>query len=201
MDTQEFKEKVGQIGAILEMSVEFPSDADMSWHRWAYLKNGDRSIRISNGSGVDENKFHISGDFPRTIKGEPGFYGNSQSSINVSVSKTPEQIAKDIERRLLPVYLPELGKAVNQVNQINIYHQKRKSNIQKLADYFQIKNSDDWKNNRESSIYVYGQIKGLGPRIETYGEDTVKFELEVTPEKAIEVFNFLKLDEEKGREK
>ena len=187
METQEFRNKINQIGTILKMSVEFPSDEDMKWHKWAHLTKDHQKIRISNGAYQNEHKLHISGDFPRSIKGEPSHYGNPVD-INVSDSKTPEQIARDIEKRLLPAYLPELKKAVDQENSTNIYHQKRQANIQKMADYFGV----EFKEDKEPSIYVYDRIKGLGSRIEAYGENTIKFELELLPEVAIKVFDLLK---------
>lgn len=189
METQEFKDKVLAVGAILGMVVEFYPDEDMRWYRWAILTKDAQKIRISNGTNGEEHKLHISGDFPRTIKGESVFYGISQSAINVSESKTPEQIARDLERRFLPVYLPELEKTVERVKETNIYYQKREANIEKLAKYFGVEFKED---NQEPQIYVYDKIKGLGSRIEAYGEDTVKFELELTPEMAIKVFDLLK---------
>ena len=188
MEIQEFKNKVNAIGAILKMSVEFLSDEDMHWHKWAYLTKDHQKIRISNGTYQNEHKIHIAGDFPQSIKGESGRYGEP-ISINVSDSKAPEQIARDIEKRLLPIYLPELAKAVDQVNSTNLFHQKRKSNIQKMAEYFGVEFKDD---EREPSIYVYDLIKGLGSRINVCGEDRIKFELELTPEMAINVFDLLK---------
>jgi hypothetical protein len=184
MEPKEFRDKVNQIGIILSMTIEFPPDEDMKWHRWAYLKKDYQSIRISNG---DENKLHISGDFPKSIKGESSRYGEP-IDINVSTSKTPEQIAREIEKRLLPIYLPELKKAVNQVNQTNIYHQKRQKNIQKMAEYFGV----EFKEDKEPSIWVYGKINGLDSHIKAQGEDTIGFELELTPEMAIKVFDLLK---------
>ena len=190
MELQEFKDKVNQVATILKMSIAFPSDEDMRWHKYSHLTKEHQKIRISNGAYQEEHKLHISGEFPRTIKGEVGRYGESKSSINVSDSKTPEQIARDIEKRLLPIYLSELEEAVTQVNRTNIYHQKRQANIQKMADYFQVEFKED--NSKEPSIYVCDRMKGLSSRIRVYGEDTVKFELELTPEMAIRVLNLLK---------
>ena len=187
METQEFKEKISKVANILKMSIEFPNDEDMKWHRWGYLRNGDRVIRISNGDYQGEHKLHISGEFPRTIRGEYGHYGNP-ISINVTTEKSPERIAGDIEKRLYPEYIPKLDEAIERVRKTNEYHRNREANIKKMADYFGI----EFKPDKEPSIYVYRQIEGLGSRIEASGENTVKFELELTPEKAIEVFNLLK---------
>ncbi len=187
MEIQEFKTKVVAIGEALKMSVIFPSDENIPSHKWANLIKDNQKIRISNGGYQNEHKLHISGDFPRTSKEEYCHYGQSPS-INVSDSKTAEQVARDIERRFFPIYLPELEKAVNQVNATNLFHEKRRANIQKLADYFQVA----FKEDKEPSIWVYEKIKGLGSKIEVRGEDTVKFELEVTPEMAVKIFDLLK---------
>jgi len=187
METQAFKNKVNAVGVILKMAVEFPSDEDMRWNRRGHLIKDDQKIRISNGDYQNEHKLHIAGDFPTSIKGESGRYGEP-ISINVSDSKAPEQIARDIEKRLLPIYLPELAKAVDQVNATNLFHQKREANIKKMAEYFGV----EFKEDKEPSIWVYDLIKGLGLRIEAHGEDNVKFELEITPERAIKVFELLK---------
>ena len=184
MEPQEFKEKISQIGAILGMTVEFPSDEDMKWNKYAHLIKEDQKIGIRNGGYQNKDKFHIDGDFPRSEKGGYGHYGQSPS-INVSDSKTPKQIAKDIEKRLLPIYLPELKKSIKQVDQANVYDQKRRANIQKMADYFQVEFREDCG---KQAIYP----KELIYKIEICGEDKVKFELELTPEMAIKVFDLLK---------
>ena len=188
MEIQEFKEKVGQVGAILEMTVEFPSDEDMKWNKFAYLIKEHQKIGIRHGGYQNASKFHIDGDFPRAENGGYSHYGQSPS-INVSDSKTPEQIARDIEKRLLPVYLPELEKAIKQVEQANVYDQKRRANIQKMADYFQVEFRED---GREPVIYLYGKLEGLCSKIELVGEDRIKFGLELTPQIAIKVFDLLK---------
>ncbi len=190
MELQEFKNKVSQVAVILKMDVQFPPDEDMRWHRWVHLIKGHQKIRISNGDYQNEHKLHIAGEFPKSIKGESSRYGNPVD-INASDSKAPEQIARDIEHRLLPIYLPELEKAVDQVNSTNLFHQKRQANIQKMADYFQVELKED-HNNTDPSIYVYERIKGLGSRLDACGEDKIKFELELTPEMAIKVFDLLK---------
>lgn len=49
--------------------------------------------------------FHVSGDYPRGEKHENHVYSSDfPPSINISVSKTPVQIAADIRRRFLPSF-------------------------------------------------------------------------------------------------
>src|SRR5207237_685412 len=57
----------------------------------------------SLGLGGPKGKLHISGSYPANYY--PRRNGDSdKAKINVSLNKTPEQIARDIQRRLLPVY-------------------------------------------------------------------------------------------------
>ncbi len=185
METQEFKDKVTKVGEILKMQIEFATDEDMHWNKRAYLIQDQRKIGIVNGDYQGKDKFHIFGVFPTTKKdGQRTYYGGD-ISINVSDTKTPEQIARDIERRFLPAYLPALEQSITQVLKANTYDQKRQANIQKMADYLGVEV-------RENLIYVYNKNKGLNSTIKAYGEDTVNFELEVTPEMAIKIFDLLK---------
>jgi len=190
METQEFKNKVNEVATILKMKVEFPSDEDMRSNKWAYLTKEHQKIRISSGYFQSEHKLHIYGDFPRTEKRESCHYGPS-ASINVSDSKTAKQVARDIERRFLPVYLPTLQEVLCRVDKTNIYDQKRKANIQKMADYLGVEFKEG---NRGPLIYVYNELPGLGSKIEAVGEDAVRFELELTPDLAIKVFDLLNLE-------
>jgi len=79
MEIQEFKEKVIQIGAILGMSVEFPEDEEMKWQMYAHLTKEQKKIGISTDGYQNKDKFHIDGDFPKTVKGGYGHYGQSPS--------------------------------------------------------------------------------------------------------------------------
>jgi hypothetical protein len=93
------------------------------------------SLKFDNGASVfirlpyyrmnsRDKKGTASGSFPRSADGScmsakawgliP--YGqDSQCDIGFSIEKTPEQIAKDITKRLLPVYLPLYEKALTKL--------------------------------------------------------------------------------------
>ncbi len=115
METQEFKTKVIAIGAALKMSVTFGTDEDMRWNKWAHFIGSDgQEIRVQNGDYKTKGRFDFSGCFPRNERGEYQHYGTAPS-ITVTVEKSPEQIARDIERRLMPEYLLKLKKTQNQV--------------------------------------------------------------------------------------
>ncbi len=123
METQEFKTKVQAIGEALKMSVILGSDEDMRWNKFAHLIGSDgQEIQVQNGDYKTKNRLNFFGCFPKNEKGEHMHYG-ALPSITVAVEKSPEKIARDIEKRLLPIYLPELEKAIEQVEQSNKYHQ------------------------------------------------------------------------------
>jgi hypothetical protein len=114
--------------------------------------NGDMSLYVST-SGYEKWKIRISGDYPRNWKNEyirPYDYNEKASdSINVSHEKTADQIAKDIERRLMPEYKIRLAK------------------VQKLN-----KSSNDYQNN---SIKLLEELKGFPA--DKYETENRKFSL------------------------
>lgn len=67
-------------------------------------------IWLSIDSYGNPGKVVISGCYPRDFQGKSRDSGISRHSINVSENKSSDQMAKDIERRFLPLYLPDLAK-------------------------------------------------------------------------------------------
>jgi hypothetical protein len=90
---------------------------DGTLSHWAKIKNDD-GYSISVTSQWPTYALHISGEFP---KDHHLGYNVSRPSINVSPAKTPEQIAKDIRRRLMPEYLPLWKQAKEQEQARNTF--------------------------------------------------------------------------------
>jgi len=89
---------------------------------WTYQPciKGVRVAKISVPDGAtiivsigwrDKTKLDISGKYP-VYKGSVYPMLGSNHRIRVSISKSPEQIAKDISRRLLPQYLEQYQKGI-----------------------------------------------------------------------------------------
>lgn len=90
------------------------------------LKSGDASIYLTTGFyGQAWDKLHVSGDYPRGVKGEYvhvyGVYTND-SPINVSMNKTPERIASDIQKRFIPSYVERLKLVLERINEDKKYN-------------------------------------------------------------------------------
>ncbi len=83
-------------------------------HDWrARLENGEESLFLSN-TWAGKGKLHISGTYPDKVQHDTAQRVGHPSSINVTITKSAEQIAKDITRRLLPEYREMLAKALKQ---------------------------------------------------------------------------------------
>jgi hypothetical protein len=104
--------------------------ASKEWHeQHPFIASGDALLWFSGGPTLREKQWTIHPEWPSNSVGEefrPSIYSNQTvSSINVSVSKSPEQVAKDITRRLLPVYLPVLASMVAQRDESDRYRAER----------------------------------------------------------------------------
>lgn len=82
-----------------------PRDPEAIYDRQTYLIGDDGAQLYISGTWAGKNKLHIAGSEWGTVpKSDKVPYGIKMPSIQVSSTKTPEQIAKDIKRRLLPDY-------------------------------------------------------------------------------------------------
>ena len=139
-------------------------------------------------------KIKISGELPKDAKGQKPHvglpYGQSMPSICVNGDKRAEIIAKDIERRLLPEYIPLLKIGLERISSSNAYENK----VEKLkAELIRITRCpDEGVKGREISFYrcphpIFNE-KLSNAHISS---DEIKLELSLEPELAFEVLHFL----------
>lgn len=109
--------------------------------------NGPDGQKIYFRSGYQlEGRLSISGSYARDKSGynhSPGKYrredmGNPTDSITVSGTKTPEQIARDIERRLLPGYQKLFNYAAKQVKEADNAKAAADKNINEIGEIFNV---------------------------------------------------------------
>jgi len=107
-------------------------DSELSWY--ATLTRGDGAgLHVSYDS--HKLRYHWSAIYPRAQGQEHGpRRGEERQSITIGVDRTPEQAAKDIARRLLPVYLTQLAECLERVAAANAYQETTARNLQALAD-------------------------------------------------------------------
>jgi len=111
-------ELVRQIAAALgpDWTYRNPS-LDGTLAHWAEIAHQD-GYDLAFTSQYPTYALNISGNFPR---GHQFGYQEKRPSINVDPTKSAEQIAKDINRRLLPLYLPMWMKAAEAQRQRENY--------------------------------------------------------------------------------
>ena len=141
---------------------------------------GSDEKRISVKLDAWHNRITLSSVYPNHYPVQAG----ESISITVSPSKTPQQIAKDLERRLLPKYIKELQAQKDRIRRQTEYEANRKNTLDRIAKHFELEHDRNLQ-----MIYPYWKCVHM---VENYGEDTVKFTVECDADKAIEVLELLK---------
>lgn len=145
------------------------------------------TLFVANGGWKAEGRIVVKGEFPRGPKGEFMAYDVKEvSEITVNESKTPEQIAKDIERRLLPGYLRALPDVLRRVKEATDYLTERDAEIQKVARYLRVK-----VNAERDRPFLWIRYGRAVRNIEAYSRDRVKFDVECSGEVAVKVLAVL----------
>ena len=140
-----------------------------------------------------EGKLHVSTDLPKDAKGEIpyvegyGQFGKRMPSINTSFNKTPEQIARDIERRLMPEYMDVLMKAMARIASSDAYHSKTEGFAGQIAKLVGVEAKGNKIDFYRSPHPVFGETIS---RAEVHDDD-VELELRLSYGMTMEVLEFL----------
>jgi hypothetical protein len=187
IEKQVFIEKIQKVGDILGYTVEFPEE---SHGNQATLTHNDITIRIRSGGWKSEDKIKVSGSYPHDCHSYLSNYNLKNPSINCSQDKTPEQIAKDIQRRFLPDYLEDLQKVI----EINKNTQKQADAkylvIKTIADSLGIEPKKDHTN--EYILPIWNVLSGLDKLEVSHDGTRIDLKLELTLEQTLEVLTVLK---------
>lgn len=95
------------------------------------------SLYIVTSTWKQADRIEVKSQLPQDSKGETPYvglqYGQSMPAITVSGNKSAEQIARDIERRLMPAYLPLLERARKQIAETEEYYNRTETMARKIA--------------------------------------------------------------------
>jgi hypothetical protein len=123
---------------------------------WMTGPNGEK---IYFGNREKVGTLHIYGEYPRDKRGQDCVpYSANRPSVNVSLSRSPEAIAKDIQRRFLPDYVALLETVRSRVEATNKHYDIVKANVELLAKAAKAKN---YKPDAEGFSF-YDDAKGYG---------------------------------------
>ena len=194
MEKEVFSEKMKSVANILGYQWELKQE----WSNNAgYLIGPNQAkIWVRNDEYVIKERIEFNPCYPETQKGRFGkvyqrYDEKGRMKITVSENKTPEQIARDIQKRFLPPYLEKLQKAVIHIQKIDEYETKKMACLKKVADYL----GEDVATPSLKNPRIYSSsVKGLYV-ITADSNMMIRFEVEVTPEKAIEIIKILEEEE------
>ncbi len=165
---------ISEVSKILGFTPQ--KNRDDSWRYVSLdIKKGEECLHFTSGNYELKDRLKISGNFPRTEKGEyidPYDYRDKRHEITVSITKTTEQIARDIERRFLPLYRELLNRVIQRVNQSNEYDRTCTENLEEIKGK---KLTEEEK--KQHRFELHGEIYG---EFSVHG-DSVKIELNSVP--------------------
>lgn len=186
MEKETFIEKLSKVAKILGYRFSINDN-------FAELKQEDISIWIENGAYSSRDKIHIWGSYPVDYHGDYSSYGIREISINCSPNKTPEQIARDIQRRFLPIYLENLQKTLEHNKTIQENADKKYHAVKILAGLLGKAPAKDHKNHY--TINGYNTIDCLRDLEISHDGSEIGMELKLSLNKAVRILRVLKLED------
>lgn len=108
---------VPQVAELLGATLaDVPEDNENWWYRNLVMPDGVRFSLMYRSDG----RITADGNWPRDNNGKSHMpISNDRSHIGMSVEKAPEKIARDIEKRFLPEYIPVYWKMVASAKDAN----------------------------------------------------------------------------------
>jgi len=188
MEKQEFIEKIQKVADILGYEMTVPEE---SFTNQAELKKDNIWIHIRNGGYQNQNKITISGSYPHDCHNQYNAYGLKNPTISCSETKTPEQVAKDIQRRFLPGYMEDLQKTEEQNKITQGKADRRYQTIKIIADSLGIVPKKE-HNDEYNSLPIWNVLPGLGSLKVSYDGTTIDLKLELTLDQTLQVLAILK---------
>lgn len=173
---KETQEELNKAGGNWKPAKLFPA-----WERETCLQDGERKINFSPDR--NDKKVLVSGVLPK--------YNNrfveidkERAVIGVSVSRGAEAIASAIQKRLLPVYEPQIVKVKKEVERLMVYDGKMNEIKQKIGEALE---TDSRYNNE-----FYKNVKEIYLHIRVDSPSSVRFEFNCDAEKAQKIVDFIK---------
>jgi hypothetical protein len=120
-------------------------------------------LRCDTYGATAWKRCECSGVYPRNVDGSycdiPEYVNGSKvpaPSIAFSISKTPEAIAKDIQRRFLPEYIARLAKVRARIAEGNDYDTRTNATLAAILG----RSPDDHERNKRAASVDLGKLPG-----------------------------------------
>ena len=180
MEREVFNEKMEMIAGQLGYTWQ-PDD---TWANHGYLIGQDHvKISVRNDDYPHRGRIEFSSVYPIGRSG--CYFTRNHVAITVAETKTPEQIAGDLQKRFLPTYRDNLKKVLAANQDFDDYEARKVATLKTVADYL----GEEIRDNR----CIYPIINEIY-NIENDGDKFVRIVIhQCTPEKAIEIIKVLRL--------
>jgi len=185
MDKPEFAAKMTEVAGLLGMTV---ADPGHSYPALYLVGEGERGGKLYARNRVsDGDKLMVTGEYPR-------FDGQSCSPkderpVGISLTKTPARIAFDIARRMLPTYRENLKVAWERFDFWTARREHREQMMQRIACEVE---ADYLSDVGRGCIFPPAPWHDFIYKIEPYGDNRVKMEIEAPEELAIKILRVVK---------
>jgi hypothetical protein len=178
-----FQVIIQRVAPLLTINGNWSYEPNINGKETCYLVGrGDAKIWVKLDQWKKPNRIVLSSSYPNYH----GQISCKHFDITVAANKEPTKIARDIENRLLPEYLPELERVLERIKKTKEYEENKANQIKMIADHFGLE------------VHENGNIYPLGHpwwdsihSIQSCSEDKVKFEVECSAELAIKMLELL----------
>jgi hypothetical protein len=180
MERKDFSRLVYDIAGILGYKVGFPDD----YNNKAEMGKDHERLIISNGGYKLGDRIKVYGVMPRPKDGR--YMRVSSMEITMAVTKTAEQMAKEIGRRFLPEYREKLAECLALIDEHDSAQSDQRASLERMAA---VMGKDiHWHNEREANGAIYS-YDGAISKVEAQYGGKVKIELKysIPVDKAIRI--------------
>jgi hypothetical protein len=185
MEHQEFINKMNEVAQKLGMVFE-PFDTEFK-NNLGEIKGEPANFWVSNGGWKQENRIFISPAWPIDNSGHTCMpYDREKLAITVDQNSTIDKIVSAIKKRFMLAYLPKYQEAIKIKNNNDEYDTKKTGNLDILTEYFGM------QANKNEKIYPHYKENSFMPYSIEVTNENAKFELDLSIENAIKVFDLLK---------
>ncbi len=188
MEKQEFITKIQKVADILGYVMNIPEE---SYQNQATLTQDNKTICVRNGDYGREDKIRISGSYPKDCHNQHNNYNLKNLSIGCAQDKTPEHIARDIQKRFMPDYLADLAIVIERNKDTQQRADARYNTLKTVADFIGIAlKKDDYT--KEVILPIWNVLPELDKLEVSYDGSRVDMKLELTLEQTIQILTVLK---------
>ncbi|MGC2744686.1 MAG: hypothetical protein WA672_16035 [Candidatus Angelobacter sp.] len=152
---------------------------------------GDERLELYFVSGSNMQRLTVSGRYPITARGDfiSAPHGMRRPDITVAISRSPDAIAREVARRLLPEYRKVLAVVQEIKRRMDGSEDVQEANLNVLAEAFGMKPSAD--NLKQGSMRLRLPIGGAHGNLEVF-DQSVNLNLRSIPiKKALQMARLL----------